>query len=98
MKTICPNLECKQTYNIKPEMLGATARCKRCNTTFTLIEYIEPVKEITLIPSEESTTEEASDQYFYNSGDSDEVCPVCGHCPCIATQGGCCGESRGTDW
>lgn len=30
--------------------------------------------------------------------DTDEGCPVCGHTPCIATQGGCCGESRGTDW
>jgi len=62
MKTICPNLECKQTYNIKSEMLGATARCKRCNTVFKLVEYIEPVKEITLILPEEPAPKQPEEQ------------------------------------
>lgn len=63
MKTICPNLECKQTYNIKPEMLGATARCKRCNTVFKLIEYIEPIKEVALLlPPEEAVVKDVEEK------------------------------------
>lgn len=53
MKTACANLECKQIYNVKPEMIGQKARCKRCNMVFKVLEYIEPVKEITVVLPEQ---------------------------------------------
>ncbi|WP_417910053.1 hypothetical protein [Candidatus Electronema sp. PJ] len=56
MKTICANLECNHVYdNIKAEAIGRKARCKRCNTIFQIVEYIEPAKEA---PSEQQSATE----------------------------------------
>lgn len=57
MKTICANLECKQMYNIKSEMIGKKVRCKRCNTVFQITEYIELTKEAVDEPEEKGSAE-----------------------------------------
>ena len=36
MHTICPNIECRQEYKIRPEMVGSMARCKKCNEVFII--------------------------------------------------------------
>jgi predicted type IV restriction endonuclease len=46
MKTACVNPECNHIYNnISHEAIGKKARCKRCNTVFEIVEYIEPARE-----------------------------------------------------
>lgn len=39
MYTICNNNDCLQQYKIKPEMIGARARCKKCNNIFIIEEH-----------------------------------------------------------
>lgn len=34
MIVVCPNIECKQKYEIKVEMLGRVVKCKKCNLVF----------------------------------------------------------------
>lgn len=62
MKTACANLECKQIYNVKPEMIGQKARCKRCNMVFKVLEYIEPAKEITVVLPEQPAPNESEEK------------------------------------
>lgn len=73
MKTICANLECKQMYNIKPEMIGQKARCKRCNTVFKIAEYIEPPKEVTFVLADEPESKETEEKGERKRRSSQEV-------------------------
>lgn len=41
MFTVCTNPECGQRYKIKPEFIGAAARCKKCNNVFQVAECVE---------------------------------------------------------
>lgn len=41
MRTICPNLECLQDYQVKSEALGKLTQCKQCNTVFRVEESPE---------------------------------------------------------
>ena len=62
MFTVCTNGSCKQRYQIKPESLGMTARCKKCNTVFQVAEHSEPSPIIDFEPPEEETTTENESQ------------------------------------
>ena len=46
MYTICTNGDCSQQYRIKSEMIGAMARCKKCNNIFSIEEYVRRPKVI----------------------------------------------------
>jgi predicted type IV restriction endonuclease len=62
MFTICTNGDCNQKYKIKPEMLGAMARCKKCNNIFNIEEYVQKPKVLDLEPPEEETPKEESSE------------------------------------
>jgi predicted type IV restriction endonuclease len=50
MFTVCANGNCRQRYQIKPEVLGVMARCKKCNTVFQVTEFVEPAPVIDFEP------------------------------------------------
>lgn len=63
MRTICINPECQQIYsNITTENIGKIARCKKCNTVFTVEEYIEADSNLIFALSDEESQEEGSSQ------------------------------------
>ncbi|HEY9881593.1 MAG TPA: type I restriction enzyme HsdR N-terminal domain-containing protein [Leptolyngbyaceae cyanobacterium] len=62
MKTACINSECQQKYNVDPAMIGRIARCKRCNTIFTVEEYVEPSKGLDFILDDESSDNNQEEQ------------------------------------
>lgn len=63
MRTICINPECQRIYdNIKAEQIGKIARCKRCNTVFTVEEYIESDSNLIFALSDEESEEENNSQ------------------------------------
>ena len=43
MHTKCPNSECGQEYKIKSEMVGVTARCRKCNSVFEIQPFEKKV-------------------------------------------------------
>ena len=66
MFTECTNVNCKQRYGIKPEMIGLMARCKKCNNVFNVEQYVEPPKPVDLettdAASGTSSCDETNDQ------------------------------------
>jgi len=50
MFTKCINDECGQKYKITSNMIGARARCRKCNTLFEIAEYQEPPTVIEFSP------------------------------------------------
>lgn len=62
MFTVCTNGSCNQRYQIKPEILGVMARCKKCNTVFQVAEYSEPAPVIDFEAPEEETSAEGDSQ------------------------------------
>lgn len=65
MRTRCINPECQQIYsNIRSEHIGKIARCKKCNTVFTVEEYIEPGTDLifALTDDEDKSEEDSSQQ------------------------------------
>lgn len=55
MFTVCSNVNCKQRYGIKPEMIGLMARCKKCNNVFNVEQFVEPPKPVDLETPDETT-------------------------------------------
>ena len=40
MIAVYPNKECNQRYRIRPEMIGRSVKCKKCNNPFKIEELI----------------------------------------------------------
>jgi hypothetical protein len=57
MIAVCPNKECNQRYNIKPEMIGRIAKCKKCNNRFKVEELSYSPKPIELKPIDNHSIE-----------------------------------------
>jgi hypothetical protein len=62
MFTVCTNGSCNQRYQVKPEILGMMARCKKCNTVFQVTEFKEPTPVIDFEPPEEESAAEGESQ------------------------------------
>jgi predicted type IV restriction endonuclease len=62
MLTVCTNGNCGQRYQIKPELIGMAARCKKCNTVFKVSEFHEPAQVIDFEPPEDQTSTEQPGQ------------------------------------
>lgn len=69
MQTICINPDCQQVYsNIKPEQIGKIARCKRCDTVFTVEEYIEQGDDLPFDLVDADDSEQESDSAEEKAG------------------------------